>query len=80
MKTGYAFPGLELFGRNVYGEMKLYPANEAAEGFAELLRVKTFSKAQLELIQKLGHPLRFVADPKLNVAVQARRMPAEDSL
>ena len=60
--SGYTFPGVQLFRRNVYGVTKIYPANTAGNLFAELLRVKTFSPAQVELMRDLGHPVAYVAD------------------
>ncbi len=54
---------VQVFARSVYGAFKNYPANQEAEQFAELLKVKTFSTAQLESIKQLGFPIEYVADP-----------------
>jgi hypothetical protein len=41
--------------RNVYGNKLLYPVNETAARFAELLGVKTFNRKQVEDIKALGY-------------------------
>lgn len=45
---------LEVTVKSVYGKFLAYPANQAAEDLADLLKVKTFSAAQLEGVGKLG--------------------------
>jgi hypothetical protein len=55
---------VQVFARNVYGTFKNYPANQEAEQFAQLLRVKTFSIAQLESIKQLGFAIEYVSDPE----------------
>jgi len=50
--------------RSVYGNNLLYPVNQVAKDFAELLGVKTFNRAQVEGMKKLGYEvLRTAADP-----------------
>ncbi len=42
------------FVRDVYGTLRMYPANETAKIFAALGGKKTFDKLDLELIKALG--------------------------
>jgi hypothetical protein len=46
---------IEVEVRNVYGNKLLYPVNETAARFAELLGVKTFNRQQVEGIKALGY-------------------------
>lgn len=54
---------VQIYTRNVYGQPKVYPANEQAEIFAALAGTKTFSRLQLVLIEKLGYTITPVFDP-----------------
>ena len=56
---------IEVFARNVYGVMKIYPANPAAEKLAQLVGKKTFDKRDLDLARELGLVVEAVVDPKL---------------
>jgi hypothetical protein len=56
---------IEVFARNVYGVMKIYPANDAAQTLAELVGKRTFDKRDLDLARKLGMVVEAVVDPKL---------------
>ncbi len=51
------------FVRSVYGEFKMYPGNETAWAFADLLRVKTFNAGQIAKIQALGFTVEQCPDP-----------------
>ncbi len=56
---------LQIFIRYVYGNPKLYPANDVANTYAQLLGVKTFNDTQLSLIKHLGFTINVVADPSV---------------
>jgi hypothetical protein len=45
---------LEIQPRTVYGRTLLYPVNELARLFCELLSLKTLSLEHLEIIKKMG--------------------------
>lgn len=57
--------------RNVYGTMKIYPANSVAEEFAKLMQVKTFSQADLLAIEALGFALVQMRDPRAGIGSAA---------
>lgn len=57
--------------RNVYGAPKIYPANAAAELFAQLAGIKTFNNHQLNLVRALGHEVQLVPDVPSLDEVQA---------
>ena len=40
--------------RNVYGSIKIYPVNELAEQFAQLMKQKTFDAVNLRDIKRMG--------------------------
>ena len=40
--------------KSAYGEQRVYPVCEKAKIFAELIQQKTFTKADIERIKKLG--------------------------
>ena len=46
---------VKVIEKNVYGKILLYPFNETAAKFAKLLKVKTFTDAQLHAIDDLGY-------------------------
>ena len=46
--------------KNVYGNEMTYPANELANKFADLLKVKTFNISQLNKLADLGYELKRV--------------------
>ncbi len=48
--------------KNVYGEVKAYPINEAAKLLADLAGTKTLTMAALKKIQALGYEIKAV-DP-----------------
>lgn len=50
--------------KNVYGNELIYPANETAEKFAQLLKKKTFDTSDLKKIQDLGFTIA-VKTPEL---------------
>ena len=47
--------------RNVYGSDLVYPADDAAQTFALLIRAKTFNHGQLGLIRSLGYTVHVAA-------------------
>lgn len=54
----------QYFVRNVYGAFRAYPANQVADQFAQLLRIKTFSASEIEQISALGFEAEQVVDPR----------------
>jgi hypothetical protein len=56
---------VKIYIRLVYGNYKIYPADERAEDFAELLGVRTFNNRQLALIERLGDRIETVEDAEL---------------
>lgn len=46
--------------RNVYGKPTYYPANEAAQLFADIAETKTLSKGDLTKIKQLGFSIEYV--------------------
>lgn len=57
-------PVIKVMLRNVYGEEKIYPACGSATVFAELLRQKTLTYPQIELIKQLGFTVEIVTSYK----------------
>ena len=55
---------VQMFYRSVYGYQRIYPANETAQRFADLMVVKTFSDTQLLRISELGFEIENVRDPQ----------------
>lgn len=55
-EKGHAMP-ITVQVRNVYGNDLVYPADETAEKFARLLKVKTFNAFQLGMIRSLGYAI-----------------------
>ena len=55
-------PTVNVFIRQVYGRATLYPANDQARLFCELLGAKTLTNAQLARIERLGFTIETVAD------------------
>ena len=47
--------------KNVYGNELVYPANDRAEMFLNLTGKKTFSRAELEILKKVGYVVKFEA-------------------
>jgi hypothetical protein len=62
---------IEVFVRNVYGNQLVYPANQLALQFAQLVDNRTFSFRQLDLIRALGVEVVHVTDPLASLKVQA---------
>jgi hypothetical protein len=46
---------IRLNEKSVYGNIMIYPSNEGGNIFAKLLRKKTFTHDDIELIKSLGH-------------------------
>lgn len=67
-------PMVYFHARNVYGQQKLYPANDRAEQFAKLLNVKTFSLNQLNQIIALGFGVAQAIEPAKFVGKDADGM------
>jgi len=53
---------IEVNLKNVYGEVKAYPVNEAAKLFADIAGTKTLTMVALKKIQALGYEIKAV-DP-----------------
>jgi len=47
--------------KQVYGNETIYPANDTAQVFADLIGTKTLSRSKLGLIQALGYELEVKA-------------------
>ena len=48
---------LQITTKNVYGNPTMYPANETAKQFAELLGKKTFSLLDIDRIKRMGYEI-----------------------
>jgi hypothetical protein len=48
---------LKITTRNVYGNMTMYPANETAKLFTQLIGKKTLSLMDIHTIKKLGYQI-----------------------
>lgn len=46
--------------KNVYGNELIYPANETANKFAQLLKKKTFNRKDLKIIESLGYKIELI--------------------
>jgi hypothetical protein len=44
--------------KSIYGQIKLYPMNAAAQALADIAGTKTLSESTLRLAEKLGHTVR----------------------
>ena len=53
---------VEIKIKSVYGRELIYPINDTAKIFAELMDRKTFTKSQLLIIKKLGAEIK-VSEP-----------------
>lgn len=62
---------IQVCGRSVYGQIKIYPVNDAAKVLAELVGQKTLSQVDLARAEALGLKVEFVADPKMAAALAA---------
>lgn len=56
---------VEIEVRSVYGNNKIYPANDVAERFAALTGKKTLSRTDLANIKALGFAVKEIASKKL---------------
>lgn len=61
---------IQVCGRSVYGQIKIYPVNDGAKMLAELVGKATLSQLDLARAESLGMVVQFVADPKMAGAVQ----------
>lgn len=61
-----AAPPMELrvFARNVYGDVKVYPVNDAANVLAEIAGNTTLTPRTLTLAAQLGYSTTYVLDPR----------------
>lgn len=50
-------PELKVIEKNNYGKILVYPFDETADKFAQLLNVKTFNHSQLCRIESLGYTI-----------------------
>lgn len=62
---------IQVCGRSVYGQIKIYPVNDPAKVLAELVGQKTLSQVDLARAETLGLKVEFVADPKMVAALAA---------
>lgn len=62
---------IQVCGRSVYGQIKIYPVNDPAKVLAELVGQKTLSQVDLARAEALGLKVEFVADPKMAAALAA---------
>lgn len=60
---------VHIYYRNVYGLLKMYPANDTGRKFAALLGVKTFTADQLAQIKGLGFQVWHQDDPAIAAGV-----------
>lgn len=56
---------IQVCGRSVYGQIKIYPVNDPAKVLAELVGKATLSQLDLARAETLGLVVEFVADPKM---------------
>ena len=68
---------VQIFIRRVYGNGLIYPANCTAHIFARLIGSKTFSRAELSDIARLGYQVEQVADPAHDYAGELAAAQAE---
>lgn len=54
---------VEVKEKNVYGVIRLYPANDIAELFTELLNKKTLEERDLLIIKKMGYSVNVIKLP-----------------
>lgn len=54
---------IEVKEKNVYGVIRLYPANDTAELFTELLNKKTLEERDLSVIKKMGYKVTIIKLP-----------------
>ena len=57
---------IQVFARNVYGNDLIYPSNDQAQRMAMLLKCKTFTVPQLQVMLDMGFTVEHILDPKLN--------------
>lgn len=55
---------IQVCTRRNYGQIIVYPVNNDAFIFANLLKVKTFNAFQLKTIEALGYEVQQVMDPE----------------
>jgi hypothetical protein len=51
---------IEIREKSVYGNVLLYPSNEGATLFSELLGKKTFNSSDLIRMRLLGHEVKLI--------------------
>lgn len=61
---------IEVFPRNVFGQVRIYPANEAARTLARMIGAETFQQRHLDLARELGLEVATVADPRMAQVVR----------
>lgn len=59
---------IEVTIKNVYGQIKVYPANEAAQLIANIAGTKTLSNQQLAYAERLGFQIKQVEAYQLKLA------------
>jgi hypothetical protein len=60
---------VQVCGRSVYGQIKIYPVSDSAKVLSELVGKATLTQLDLARAEALGLKVEFVADPKLAAAV-----------
>jgi hypothetical protein len=53
-------PTVQLLVKNNYGNQALYPHNETAKTFAQLLGTKTITTQAIKLIMALGYEIEYI--------------------
>lgn len=61
---------IQVYGRNVYGVAKFYPANDSAAMLAKMLRQITLTQIDLMRAKELGLTIERVADPRMLNAME----------
>lgn len=55
---------VQVYEREVYGSLKVYPANVAAEKFAEIAGTTTLTPHAIKCIRELGYEVHRVFPPR----------------
>ena len=63
---------IQVFARNVYGNVLVYPKNSLAARMADLLGTKTFTGLQLSKMLDMGFTVEHVMDPKACGSLEAQ--------
>lgn len=55
---------IEVQLKQVYGRDRIYPINDAAKKFAQLIKKKTFDMSEIKLLSEIGFEIKWVYDFK----------------